>query len=29
MLAREYVDIRKDIKYPPVIVSHHMLMGLK
>jgi tyrosyl-tRNA synthetase len=28
MLAREYCDMAK-IKFKPVILSHHMLMGLK
>jgi tyrosyl-tRNA synthetase len=28
MLAREYCDIMK-IKHKPIILSHHMLMGLK
>jgi tyrosyl-tRNA synthetase len=28
MLAREYCDMVK-IKFKPVILSHHMLMGLK
>ena len=29
MLAREYCDEVKAIKFKPVIISHHMLMGLK
>lgn len=28
VLAREYCDMRKDLE-KPIIVSHHMLMGLK
>jgi tyrosyl-tRNA synthetase len=28
MLAREYCDMVK-IKFKPIIISHHMLMGLK
>ena len=32
MLAREYcefTDVKKKRKFKPVILSHHMLMGLK